>query len=115
MPAQPSQPASGHWSVSKQANQRTVNVAPPPLRVAIARRVNSPCLAPASDYDCRGGSGNGPNPVLDVGVGAVSGFQERELTGRGVGGHALVAPAVVGLHQADLRAGMGPFSADQDP
>ena len=33
----------------------------------------------------------------------------------GVGGHALVAPAVVGLHQADLGAGMGPFAADQDP
>src|SRR6478672_7452168 len=47
------------------------------------------------------------DPVLDMGVGAVSGFEEGQLAGGGVGGYALVAPAVVGLHEADLGAGMG--------
>ena len=55
------------------------------------------------------------DPVLDPGVGAVPGLQERQLPASGVGGHALVAPAVVGFEHADLGAGVGPFAADQDP
>ena len=50
-----------------------------------------------------------------VGAGAVPGLEERELPGGGVGGHALVAPAVDSFHQADLGAGMGSYPADQDP
>src|SRR3954449_9978840 len=46
---------------------------------------------------------------------AVTGLEEGELPAAGVGGHALVAPAVVGLHQAELGAGMGTFPADEHP
>src|SRR4051794_2345946 len=45
------------------------------------------------------------DPVLDPGVGPVTGLEEGELPAAGVGGHALVPPAVVGLHQAELPAG----------
>ena len=35
-----------------------------------------------------------PNVVLDAGVGAVAGFEERELPAGSVGGQQLVPPAV---------------------
>ena len=41
----------------------------------------------------------GLDPVLDPGVGPVSGFQERELSDQGVGGEGLVASAVSLLQQ----------------
>lgn len=53
--------------------------------------------------------------VLDAGVGTVAGFEERELPARGVGGERLVAPPVVFLEQAQLRAGVRPLAADDDP
>jgi hypothetical protein len=57
----------------------------------------------------------GADPVLDPGVGAMPGLQERELSDLGVGGQALVAPAVVGFEHADLRARVRPFPPDQHP
>jgi len=56
-----------------------------------------------------------PDPVFDSGVGAVSGFQERQLPDPGVGGDGLVAPPVGFLEQTELRAGVGVFAADDDP
>jgi hypothetical protein len=44
--------------------------------------------------------------VLDPGVGAVAGIEERELPDRGVGGDALVAPAVVVFEDGQLSAGV---------
>ena len=55
------------------------------------------------------------DPALDAGVGAVPGFEERDLSGLGVGGDGLVAPAVGVFEQRQLRAGVGMFAADDDP
>src|SRR5699024_2212704 len=48
--------------------------------------------------------------VLAAGAAAVAQFEVGELTGRGVGGEAGDAVAV-GVGDAQLRAGMGPFGA----
>jgi hypothetical protein len=56
-----------------------------------------------------------PNPVFDAGVGAVPGVQKGQLPGGGVGGEALVAPAVAVLERVELGAGVRAFSADQHP
>jgi len=48
-------------------------------------------------------------------VGAVSGFQERQLPDPGVGGERLVPPPVGLLEQGQLGAGVGAFPADDDP
>ena len=53
--------------------------------------------------------------VLDPGVGAVAGVEERQLPDAGVGGDALVAPAVAFLEGVELRAGVRAFPADEDP
>ena len=53
--------------------------------------------------------------VLDAGVGAVAGFEERQLAAAGVGGEQLVAPAVGLLQRAQLRPGRGAFAAADDP
>lgn len=55
-----------------------------------------------------------PDAVLDAGVGPVTCFEEGQLTGLGVGGEGLVAPAVAFLEQRQLRTGMGPLPADDD-
>jgi len=57
----------------------------------------------------------GLDPVLDPGVGPVSGFQERELSDQGVGGEGLVASAVSLLQQRQLRARVRSFAPDNDP
>ena len=51
------------------------------------------------------------------GVGAMAGFQvlDRPAAGRGVGGHHLVAYAFDGVDQGQLRAGVGPFTAHDEP
>ena len=51
-----------------------------------------------------------PDPVLDAGVGAVPGFEERQLPDPGVGGDGLVAPPVGLLEQGQLarRGGVVP-------
>ena len=56
-----------------------------------------------------------PDPVLDAGVGAVSGFEERQLPDPSVGGDGLVAPPVGLFEQGQLGAGVGSFPADDDP
>ena len=59
-----------------------------------------------------------PDPVLDPGMGPVSGLEERELLSGlvgGVGGHGLVAPAVTLFEQRELRTGVGAFAAHDDP
>jgi len=48
------------------------------------------------------------DPVLDAGVGAVAGLEVGELTGGGVGGEGLEAPAV-GVGEGELRSGMWSF------
>jgi hypothetical protein len=49
------------------------------------------------------------DPVLDPGVGAVAGLQERQLPDRRVGRYDLVAPPVGLFEQGQLRAGVGSF------
>ena len=53
--------------------------------------------------------------VLHAGVGAVAGFEERQLPAGGVGGEQLVAPAVGLLQRAQLRPGRRAFAAADDP
>jgi hypothetical protein len=48
-----------------------------------------------------------PDPVLNTGVGAVLGLQERQLTCGGVGGEGLISPPVGGFEQGELGAWMG--------
>ena len=57
----------------------------------------------------------GADPVLDPGVRAVAGFEERRLPGGGVGGDQLVAPPVGLLQQRELRPGAGAFPAADHP
>ncbi len=56
-------------------------------------------------------------PHLHAGVAAVAGFQELQaaLPGWGVGGHHLVAHALDGVEQRQLRAGVRPFAAHDEP
>ena len=58
-----------------------------------------------------------PDPVLDAGVGAVSGFEERQLPDPSVGDPTGPGSATgVGfLEQGQLGAGVGSFAADEDP
>jgi len=53
--------------------------------------------------------------VFDAGMRAVPGFQERQLSGGGVGDEGLVTPAVGLLEQGQLGAGVGAFAAHDDP
>jgi hypothetical protein len=54
-------------------------------------------------------------PVFDAGVAAVSGIEPGVLACAGVGGEAGVAPAVSGLDQVELRAGVRALTANDDP
>jgi len=54
----------------------------------------------------------GADAVLDPGVCAVAGVEERQLPGGGVGGQTLVAPAVTLFEGVELGAGVRAFSAD---
>ena len=56
----------------------------------------------------------GADTVLDAGVCPVAGFQPGVLTESGVGGEALVAPAV-DVGQRQLCPGVGVFAAHQHP
>jgi len=55
------------------------------------------------------------DPVLDLGMGAVAGFEPLQSADGGVGDQGGVAPAVTFLEQAQLGAGVRPFPADDDP
>src|SRR3954447_2014655 len=48
-----------------------------------------------------------PDAVLDPGVRAVTGFQERQLPDPGVGGDGLVAPAVSSSNASSCASGWG--------
>ena len=52
-----------------------------------------------------------PDPILDRGVGTVSGIEERQLAALGVGDEGLVAAAVGFLEQRQLGARVGSFAA----
>lgn len=56
-----------------------------------------------------------PEPVLDAGVGTVTGLEERQLSSCGVGNDDLVVPLVGCFEQRKLRTGMGPFASHDQP
>ena len=56
-----------------------------------------------------------PDPVLDPGVGAVKGVQERELPAGGVDGESQEAVAVSDLERVQGGAGVWVLTADDDP
>ena len=53
--------------------------------------------------------------VLDPGVRAVPGVQERQLPTAGVGGEGLVAVSVTDLEGVQGRPGVGVLTAHDDP
>jgi len=57
----------------------------------------------------------GPDPVLDPGVGAVPGVQERQLPAGGVDGEGLIPVAVPDLERVQGRARVRVLTADDDP
>src|SRR2546430_529598 len=87
------------------------------LRVIMGRRRPGtvrarPCSAGiACRAGCVGRWFAGANPVVDSGVGAVADFQVGELPTVGVGGEGGEA-VPVGVGEAELRAGVRAFLAD---
>src|SRR5215207_4826914 len=100
--------SSPDWACAAQTNTKQRSTLTPPTST------------PPSRLETRNGASNKAgdphlDPVLESGVGPVSGFQERELSDQGVGGEGLVAPAVSLLQQRQLRARVRSFAADNDP